>query len=96
MSGNASFSQPLTNVLAGQFVDTARRGVTACFKSAGIESAELDARLLLGHVLSLDLTGLITAANRPLTADESARLDGESPQRLVRAKRQAAGAGQAG
>ena len=37
---------------------------TARFKSAGIESAELDARMLAGAALGLDLTGLITAARR--------------------------------
>ena len=44
---------------------------TARFKSAGIDSAELDARLLIGAALSLDLTGMITAAARTLTADEA-------------------------
>jgi len=42
--------------------------------TAGIESAELDARMLLGGVLELDLTGLITAASRPITAEEAAQI----------------------
>jgi len=60
--------------LAGQTVDAARRTLTARFKSSSIESAELDARMLVGAALGLDLTGLISAAGRRLTADESIRL----------------------
>jgi len=61
-------------VSAGQTVDTARRALTTRFKSGGNESAELDARILAGHALGLDLTGLISAAQRQLTPDESACL----------------------
>jgi release factor glutamine methyltransferase len=50
---------------------------------AAIDSAELDARLLIGHALGLDLTGLITAAQRQLTSDESARLEEFARRRLV-------------
>jgi len=60
---------------AGQTVEAARRALAARLKTAAIESAELDARILTGHALSLDLTGLISAAQRQLTADESARLE---------------------
>lgn len=60
---------------AGQTVETARRALTARFKSNAIESADLDARLLVGEVLGLDLTGLITAAQRQLTVEESTRLE---------------------
>ena len=63
-------------------VDAARRMLTARFKSASIESAELDALLLVGAVLGLDLTGLITAAGRLLTKDESIRLDEFAQRRL--------------
>jgi len=56
--------------------------LTARFKSADIESAELDARLLVGAALNLDLTGLITAANRKLTPDESDRLEAFAARRI--------------
>ena len=49
--------------------------LTARLAARAIESAELDARLLSGAMLGLDLTGLITAASRRLTDDEAARLD---------------------
>jgi len=64
-------------------VETARRALAAQFKSAAIESAELDARILAGHVLGLDLTGLISAAQRQLTPDESARLAQFAHRRLA-------------
>jgi release factor glutamine methyltransferase len=65
----------VTESFAGQTVESARRALTARFKSNGIDSAELDARILLGAVLGLDLTGIITAASRLLTSDESIRLE---------------------
>jgi release factor glutamine methyltransferase len=70
-------------VTPSQTVETARRALTLQFRSAGIDSAELDARLLTGHALGLDLTGLITAAQRQLTHGESARLDGYARRRLA-------------
>jgi release factor glutamine methyltransferase len=69
---------------AGQSVETARRMLTAQLKAAAIESPELDARLLIGAVLGLDLTGLVAAAAiRRLTDDEAALLDGFARRRGV-------------
>jgi release factor glutamine methyltransferase len=68
--------------LAGQTVETARRALTARFESAGVESAELDARLLVGAALKLDLTGLVAAANRKLAPDESSTLEAFAARRL--------------
>src|SRR5258706_4349086 len=65
----------VTESLAGQTVEMARRALTARFKSGRIDSAELDARILVGATLDLDLTGVIAAANRPLTSEESIRLE---------------------
>jgi release factor glutamine methyltransferase len=64
-------------------VEAARRALTTRFRSAAIESAELDARILTGHALGLDLTGLISAAQRQLTANESARLEEFAGRRLA-------------
>ena len=72
----------MTDSFAGQTVDTARRALTARFKSGAIDSSEIDARLLVGAVLGLDLTGLIAGAHRQLTADESTRLEGFAQRRL--------------
>ena len=64
-------------------VAAARRALAAGFSSAGIDSADLDARLLVGHALGLDLTGTITAANRLLTSDESRRVEMLATRRLA-------------
>jgi release factor glutamine methyltransferase len=63
-------------------VDTARRRLTARFRAADVDSAELDARLLVGAALNLDLTGIITAASRKLTPDESNRLEAFAARRV--------------
>ena len=60
---------------AGQTVETARRALAARLRQAGIDPAELDARLLTGAALGLDLTGLIAATKRIVTADEAAYLE---------------------
>lgn len=69
--------------MTNQTVEMARRAITAQFKSAAIDSADLDARLLTGHALGLDLTGMITAAQRQLTPDESARIEDFARRRLA-------------
>ncbi len=73
----------MTDSFAGQTVDTARRTLTARLKAAAIDSAELDARILVGAALGLDLTGLIAAAARPVTPDESMRLEDFARRRLA-------------
>jgi release factor glutamine methyltransferase len=52
-------------------------------RAQGHESAELDARLLTGAVLGLDLTGLISAAARRLSGGEATRLDNFARRRLA-------------
>jgi release factor glutamine methyltransferase len=64
-------------------IESARRALAARLQSAGIDSPELDARLLVGHALDLDLTGLIAAANRTLIGAESDRIDGLAARRLA-------------
>jgi release factor glutamine methyltransferase len=72
----------VTDSFAGQTVETARRALTARFKSESIDSAELDARILVGAVLGLGLTGVIAKAARVLTSDETARLEDFTRRRL--------------
>ncbi|WFU40873.1 peptide chain release factor N(5)-glutamine methyltransferase [Bradyrhizobium sp. CB82] len=57
--------------------------MAARLRSAAIGEAEIEARLLVGAVLGLDLTGLITQAGRPLTAAESSQLERYAQRRLV-------------
>jgi release factor glutamine methyltransferase len=70
-------------VSVGQTVDTARRALTKRFQEGAIDSAELDARILLGHLLSLDLTGVIAAGSRALTPEQATRLADFSRRRLA-------------
>jgi release factor glutamine methyltransferase len=68
---------------AGRSVDAARRALAARFKSGRIESAELNARILVGAVLGLSLTGIIAAAKRCLTSEEATRLEDFTRRRLA-------------
>ena len=70
----------MTAPFAGQTVEAARRALTARFRT--IDSAELDARILAGAALGLDLTGVIAAASRRVTAAEAARLEDFARRRL--------------
>jgi release factor glutamine methyltransferase len=77
--------------LHGATVARARRALAEQFRAAGIETPELDARVLIGHALGLDHTGLVGAAAQQLS-DLSAsqierftarRLSGEPVSRIV-------------
>jgi release factor glutamine methyltransferase len=67
----------------GISIEGARRGLAARLQSAGIDDAALDARLLVGAALELDLTGMITQAARQLTREEAMRLEGYAQRRLA-------------
>jgi release factor glutamine methyltransferase len=77
--------------LSGLTVAAARRAMSARLREAGIETPELDARLLIGEVLKLDLTGLAGAARRGLSPREAEaawasamrRLRGEPVARIL-------------
>jgi release factor glutamine methyltransferase len=64
-------------------IEFARRSVAARFAAAGIDSPELDARMLVGAALHLDLTGLVTQAARKLTKTEVARIGALVERRLA-------------
>jgi release factor glutamine methyltransferase len=68
---------------AGLPLESVRRALAGRLKSAGIDSAELDARILTGAALGLDLTGLIRAAQQPVTEAEAARLEAFARRRLA-------------
>lgn len=75
MSASESFT--------GLTVEAARRMLTARFRTQAIDLAELDARMLIGAALGLDLTGLIAAAARPVSAEQSIRLEDFAQRRLA-------------
>ncbi|WP_409192742.1 peptide chain release factor N(5)-glutamine methyltransferase [Bradyrhizobium sp. RDM4] len=62
---------------------SARRALAARLQSTGIEEAALDARLLVGAALGLDLTAMVTQAGRQLTPEEAVRLEGYAERRLA-------------
>ena len=72
----------VTNLLVGQMIENARRALTVRLRAHNIDSAELDARVLIGAALNLDLTGLIAAAGRVLTADEAAIIESHAQRRI--------------
>jgi len=68
---------------SGLTVKTARRSLAERMQRSSIETPELDARLLVGAVLDLDLTGLVTQASRCLTATEAIQLDAFAQRRIA-------------
>ena len=67
----------------GPSIESARRTLAAQLRSAGDEEAELDARILLGAALDLDLTGMIAQASRKLTSAEAALLAQYAQRRVA-------------
>jgi len=60
----------------------ARRALTEKFRAAGLDSPELDARILVGHALSLDHAALGAAGARDLTAEEEDAIAALAGRRL--------------
>jgi release factor glutamine methyltransferase len=67
----------------GPSIEGARRTLAARLKSAGSDEAELDARILLGAMVDLDLTGMIAQATRRLTSAEAALLAQYAQRRIA-------------
>jgi release factor glutamine methyltransferase len=65
-------------------VGAVRRLAADLLRKDGIESAELDARLLIGHALALDHAGLAAAQLRILSGDEIGRIAALITRRLHR------------
>jgi release factor glutamine methyltransferase len=58
--------------------------LAAQFRSAGIDTPDLDARILIGHVLNLDHAALLTQAERDLTHAEDEIIATVAARRLAR------------
>jgi len=75
-------------------IESVRRAWAEAFQAAGLDSPQLDARLLVGHALGLDRAALLASGARPLLADEEnaiatlahRRLAHEPVARIVGAK----------
>jgi release factor glutamine methyltransferase len=72
----------MSESFAGQTIETVRRTLAAQLRAHEVESVDLDARLLVGAVLKLDLTGLMIAAKRIITDDEAAHLQSLALRRI--------------
>jgi release factor glutamine methyltransferase len=63
-------------------IEATRRDIARRFRQAGIDTPDLDARILAGHALGLDLTGLMRDGDRRLDGDELARIEAFAARRL--------------
>jgi release factor glutamine methyltransferase len=64
-------------------IEAARRDLARRLRDAGIESPELDARLLVGAVLGLDLTALVGQSQGILPLDAAAQIAAFAERRLA-------------
>ena len=83
----------MTAVTPGTTVEQARRCLAASFRNAGLDTPDLDARVLVGHALGLDHAALVAAAAQSLgdnaaavAALEQRRLAGEPVARIIGAR----------
>jgi release factor glutamine methyltransferase len=60
-----------------------RRARTAEFRAGGIDSPELDARVLIGHALGLDHAALAARADQPLSAEQQNAIAALARRRLA-------------
>jgi len=70
----ASRTMPHGAKPSARTVDAARRALAEKFAAAGLDSPQLDARILVGHALGLDHAALLAAAERVLSADEDSAI----------------------
>ena len=61
-----------------------RRAWAAIFRARGIDSPELDARVLIGHALGLDHAALAAHADQPLSAEQQSAIAALARRRLAR------------
>jgi release factor glutamine methyltransferase len=72
-----------TDAILGQNVESARREIAARFKGAGLDTPELDARILVGAALHLDHTALAIQAARIVTKDEADQIERFAQRRVM-------------
>jgi release factor glutamine methyltransferase len=65
-------------------IDSARRDLARRFRQGGIDTPDLDARILVGHALGLDFTAVVRAGDQHLDADEITRIEMFAARRLGR------------
>lgn len=68
---------------AGLTIEAARRALASQLRANGIESPDLDARLLIGAALGLDHTGLATQASRQINGGEETAIVSFARRRIT-------------
>jgi release factor glutamine methyltransferase len=85
MQGDAALSAaascPATP--AARTIEAVRRGWADQFAAAGLDSPQLDARLLVGHALGLDHAALLAAGSRVLGSEEASAVAALANRRLA-------------
>jgi release factor glutamine methyltransferase len=74
----------LATILAGSTIGAARRTLAKAFRESGCDAPETDARVLIGHALALDHTGLVAAEGRVLTKGEMHAVTALAERRMAR------------
>ena len=74
----------MSATLRGASVAHARRAVAEQFRAAGLESPELDARILVGHALGLDHSRLVAAASQQISDLTASQIERFAARRLAR------------
>ena len=69
---------------AARTLASARQALAESFRKAGIDSADVDARLLIAHALGVDRTELLANGTRTLNAQEIQAIDALAARRLKR------------
>lgn len=69
--------------VGGITIADCRRAWTAKFRGSGIDSPELDARVLIGHALGLDHAGLAARADQPLSVEQQNAVAALAQRRLA-------------
>ena len=79
----AAAPSPHLNHFGGVSIGAARRALAQVFRAAGLDTPELDARVLIGHALGLDHAALAAAAGRIVCAPESDAITALAARRLA-------------
>jgi len=72
----------VADIELGTSVDAARRLIAGEFRRHGIDTPELDARLLVGHALGLDHTALAAQSSRRINSGEANAISALAARRL--------------
>lgn len=67
----------------GRTIADARRALTQAFRAGGLDTPDLDARLIVGLALGLDHAALAAAGERALTPADAARIAALAQRRLA-------------